>query len=166
MVEQHIIRNIKPNEKLGKDYRVPELFTASGFATAQYVVNVTSTIPDLNIYDMINYLESNITINTPKGSTFLRPEDHQGLAEMYIAQNWKDTRENSETYGEIIAKLVEKLDPAGVAPPIESNWVPGSLTKPTATPGLNFFNTILCLIVLEVLYTMKNTKKEGNDLLS
>ncbi|MBY8997123.1 MAG: ABC transporter substrate-binding protein, partial [Candidatus Thorarchaeota archaeon] len=85
MVAQHVTRNIKPNGQYGLQYRVPELFTASAFATAQFLVDVTNEVADLDTDLMINYLESGVTINTPKGPTYLRPADHQGLAEMYIA---------------------------------------------------------------------------------
>jgi len=132
MVAQHVTRNIKPNGQYGLQYRVPELFTASGFATAQFLVDVTNAIPDLNTNLMINYLESGITIDTPKGPTYLRPDDHQGLAEMYIARAVNDTRPASETYNLIIADLVRTLDRNEVAPPIESGYTPGGFA-PTTT---------------------------------
>ena len=71
---------------------------------------------------MIRHLESGLTINCPKGATYLRPADHQGLAEMYIAEAWNDTRAGSETENFIIAKLVETLDSNTVAPPIDTNY--------------------------------------------
>ena len=133
MVAQHVARNIKPNGALGFDYRVPELFTASGFATAQFLVDVTNAIPDLNSGLMINYLEGGIDIITPKGPTYLRPDDHQGLSEMYIATAVNDTRSGSETENYIIAELVETLDRDVVAPPIASGYPPGGFA-PTPTP--------------------------------
>lgn len=143
MVAQHVARNIKPNGQYGLQYRVPELFTASAFATAQFLVDVTNTIPDLNTDLMINYLESGITINCPKGPTYLRPADHQGLAEMYIAKAVNDTRSGSETENLVIAELVETLNYSAVAPPVASMWndepyVPGGFApSPTTTtsPG-------------------------------
>ena len=133
MVAQHVTRNIKPNGQYGFQYRVPELFTASGFATAQFLVDVTNSIPDLNTGLMINYLESGVTINTPKGPTYLRPDDHQGLAEMYIAKAVNDTRPGSETENLIIAELVETLDRNAVAPPIASGYTPGGFAPTTTT---------------------------------
>jgi branched-chain amino acid transport system substrate-binding protein len=130
MVEQHVERNIMPNGAFGLTYRVPELFTASGFATAQFLVNVTNAVPDLNTDDMIMHLEQGLTIDCPKGPTYLRPEDHQGLAEMYIAEAWKDDRSGSETEGFIIAKHVETLDRFTVAPPVASNYTPMTTTAP------------------------------------
>lgn len=145
MVAEHVARNIRPNGQYGFTYRVPELFTASAFATAQFLVDVTNSVPDLDTDAMINYLEGGIDINTPKGPTLLRPDDHQGLAEMYIATAVNDTDPASETYNLVIAELNETLDRDAVAPPIESVWngepyVPGGFapppttTTPTTTP--------------------------------
>jgi hypothetical protein len=140
MVAQHVARNIKPNGQYGLQYRVPELFTASAFATAQFLVDVTNEITDLDTDLMINYLESGITIDCPKGPTYLRPDDHQGLAEMYIATAVNDTRPGSETENIVIAQLNQTLDRNTVAPPIASVWndepyVPGGFAPtPTTTP--------------------------------
>ncbi|MHA2397032.1 MAG: ABC transporter substrate-binding protein, partial [Candidatus Thorarchaeota archaeon] len=147
MVAQHVARNIQPNADVTlapgvrpevKTFRAPELFTASGFATAQFLVDVTNAVADLDTDMMIDYLEGGITIATPKGDTYLRPDDHQGLAEMYIARAVNDTRSGSETENLIIAELVETLDRNAVAPPIEAVWndepyVPGGF-GPTTTP--------------------------------
>lgn len=140
MVAQHVTRNVKPNGQYGLQYRVPELFTASGFATAQFLVDVTNAIPDLDTGLMINYLESGVTINTPKGPTYLRPDDHQGLAEMYIAKAVNDTRPGSETENLIIAELIEALDRNVVAPPIASDYTPGGFA-PTTTTGISTTTT-------------------------
>lgn len=133
MVAQHVARNVMPNGGYGLTYRVPELFTASGFATAQFLVNVTNAVPDLDTDDMITHLETGLLIDCPKGPTYLRPQDHQGLAEMYIAEAWNDTRSGSETEGLIIAKLVETLHRDVVAPPIASNYTPGGDTTHPAS---------------------------------
>ncbi|TFH07625.1 MAG: hypothetical protein E4H14_08070 [Candidatus Thorarchaeota archaeon] len=138
MVAQHVTRNIMPNSLFFQTYRVPELFTASAFATAQFLVDVTNEITDLDTDLMINYLESGLTINTPKGPTYLRPADHQGLAEMYIAKAVNDTRSGSETENLVIAELVETLNYSAVAPPVESVWndvayVPGGFAPTTTT---------------------------------
>jgi len=138
MVAQHVTRNIKPNGQFGLQYRVPELFTASAFATAQFLVDVTNAVTDLDTDAMINYLEGGITINCPKGPTYLRPDDHQGLAEMYIAKAVNDTRPGSETENLIIAELVQTLDRNAVAPPVESVWngepyEPGGFAPVTTT---------------------------------
>lgn len=137
MVQAHIDRNVYP-DKPYYSFRAPELFTASAFATAQFLVNVTNAITDLNTNLMINHLESGLTISCPKGDTYLRPEDHQGLAEMYIAEAWRDNVTGSETENLIIAKLVERLDRFDVAPPIASVWngepyEPGGFAPTTTT---------------------------------
>jgi len=80
---------------------------------------------------MRTHLESGLTIDCPKGPTYLRPEDHQGLAEMYIATAVNDTVSGSETENMVIAELVQTLDRFAVAPPIASNYTPGG---GTATP--------------------------------
>jgi len=137
MVAEHIARNIRPNGQYGLQYRVPELFTASAFATAQFLVDATNEVTNLDTDLMINYLESGITINCPKGPTYLRPADHQGLAEMYIATAINDTRSGSETENLVIADLVQTLNYSTVAPPVASMWngvpyVPGGFA-PTTT---------------------------------
>jgi branched-chain amino acid transport system substrate-binding protein len=131
MVAEHVTRNVYPDLPYFS-FRAPELFTASGFATAQFLVNVTNEVPSLNTNDMIDYLESGVDILTPKGMTYLRPDDHQGLAEMYIATAINDTRSGSETENLVIADLVETLDRMDVAPPVAAMWngepyVPGGL---------------------------------------
>ncbi|MFX1484379.1 MAG: ABC transporter substrate-binding protein [Promethearchaeota archaeon] len=141
MVAEHAARNIMPNYNVWlQTYAVPELFTPSAFATAQFLVDVTNAIPDLDTDLMINYLESGITLNCPKGPTYLRPDDHQGLSEMYIATAVNDTDPSSETYKLVIAELNETLDRNTVAPPIAAMWndapyVPGGFapTTPTTT---------------------------------
>ena len=124
MVEQHITRNIMPNYKYwGLTYRVPELFTASAFGSAQFLVNVTDTVADMNIDHMIAHLEG-LNITTPKGPTYMRPNDHQGLAEMYIADIVNDTNPTSETYNLVIAELYQTISAADCAPPITTDYIP------------------------------------------
>ena len=137
MVAQHVTRNVYPDLPYYA-FRAPELFTAAAFATAQFLVNVTNAVPDLNTNLMINHLEGGLTIDCPKGPTYLRPEDHQGLAEMYIARAVNDTRSGSETENMVIAELVRTLDRNAVAPPIASVWngepyVPGGFAPVTTT---------------------------------
>jgi branched-chain amino acid transport system substrate-binding protein len=142
MVAEHVARDVMPNINIwAQTYRVPELFTASAFATAQFIVDATNEITDLDTDLMINYLESGVTLDCPKGTTYLRPDDHQGLAEMYIATAVNDTDPASETYHEVIAELNVTLDRNTVAPPVASMWndepyVPGGFapeTTPTTT---------------------------------
>jgi branched-chain amino acid transport system substrate-binding protein len=151
MVAEHISRNIKPDLPYFT-FEAPELFTAGAFATAQFIVDVTNAVPDLNPDSMIVYLESGITINCPKGPTYLRPADHQGLAEMYIAEAWLDTRAASQTYGLIIAKLVETLDRDTVAPPIDTNYTLHPLIIDPLTIGIIAGGAIIVVVLIAVVY--------------
>ncbi len=165
MVQEHINRNIRPNAEFSNHkYRVPELFTASGFATAQFLINVTNSITDLNIYDMVNYLESNLTILTPKGDTYLRPEDHQAITEFYIAEIWNDTRTSSETYGYLVPRLIERLTPDEVTPPIESNWIPGSLLKPRNISGEFLLFPIIAIAIIPVFRKRRKVEHKMKDI--
>ncbi len=180
MVAEHVARDIDPNGQYGLTYSVPELFTASAFATAQFLVDVTNEVADLDTDMMIDYLESGLTIDCPKGPTYLRPDDHQGLAEMYIATAVNDTDPASETYNLVIAELNATLDRNTVAPPIESMWndapyVPGGFapttpvtttTTPTGTttpppPGFDILTISVIggmgvvILILIVLYVRK-----------
>ncbi len=152
MVQEYLNRNIRPNAEFSNhEYRVPELFSASGFATAQFLVNVSNRVSDFDIYDMVNYLESNLSIITPKGDTYLRPEDHQAITEFYIAEIWNDTRQSSETYGYLIPRLIERLTPEEVTPPLESNWIPGSLTRPQKTSAMTIVLPLVAMGTIPVI---------------
>jgi branched-chain amino acid transport system substrate-binding protein len=181
MVAQHVTRNVMPNGQYFLTYRVPELFTASAFATAQFLVDVTNAVPDLETDLMIDYLEGGITIDCPKGPTYLRPDDHQGLAEMYIATAVNDTRPGSETENLVIAELNVTLGRNTVAPPIESVWkgepyVPGGFApatspttsstttpEPTAGPGFDLLTVgvigvagvVLGVVIAAVIFRKK-----------
>ncbi len=158
MVEQHVVQNIKPNAAFGYNYRVPELFTASAFGTAQFLVDTVQNVPDLDINKMITHLEG-LNITTPKGPTYMRPQDHQGLAEMYIAECWNDTRPSSETYNQIIAKHVETIPAMEVAPPIETTYVPQEKpSEPGRTPGFELLAVFFAATVL-VLSERKRKKQ-------
>lgn len=148
LVNEYTEHDITPTS--GVTYRVPELFTASAFATAQFICNVTNAVPDLDVIDMIYHLESNLTIETPKGPTRLRPEDHQGLAEMYIAEIWKDDRIGSETYGLMVPRLISTLSAEEVAPPIENNYKPLSLTRIDKNTNIGIYGLVIGLLVIVV----------------
>jgi branched-chain amino acid transport system substrate-binding protein len=145
MVQEHLNRNVTPNGQYGLTYRVPELFTASAFGSAQFLVNVTNTVADLQIDNMIHHLEG-LNITTPKGPTYLRPTDHQGLAEMYIADVVNDTDPLSETYNLIIAKLNQSIPALEVAPPVATNYVPypdiTTVVETTVIDGTTIYSTI------------------------
>jgi hypothetical protein len=143
MVQEHIDRNIYPNAIFGHTYRTPELFTACAFGSAQFIVNVTDTVADLNIDHMIAHLEG-LNITTPKGSTYLRPTDHQGLAEMYIADIVNDSDPTSETYTYIIAELNQSIPAIACAPPVTTDYVPYPETMISEIiSGTTIFTTIV-----------------------
>jgi branched-chain amino acid transport system substrate-binding protein len=74
-------------ERYAEDYDdVPDLFSECGFATAQAMVAALettegSTFPE----DMIPALEG-LEFEGPKGTYFIRPEDHQALVPMYVVE--------------------------------------------------------------------------------
>ncbi len=160
MVQEHIDRDVTPNGQYGLTYRVPELFTASAFGAAQFLVNVTNTVPTLQIDNMIAHLEG-LNITTPKGPTYLRPTDHQGLAEMYIADVVNDTDATSETYNMIIAELNQSIPALDCAPPVATNYVPYPdvttvVTTVTRAPG---FGLALAMIAIVPVVFYKKKKK-------
>lgn len=94
---------------------VPDLFTECGFATAQALVYGVekaggSTLPE----DLIPALEG-LTWEGPKGTYYMRPEDHQALMPMYVVRlvNLDDP---DQAYYELIAEVSAE----DAAPPCES----------------------------------------------
>lgn len=85
----------------------PDLFTECGFATAQALVAALeltegSTAPE----DLIGALEG-LEWEGPKGTYFMRPEDHQVLVPMYVGQIVDVAAENYAYYellGEVSAE--------------------------------------------------------------
>ena len=71
------------NEKFGEN---PDLFSECAFATAQAVVAaLKATGGDTSSAALIPALEG-MKFSGPKGTYFIRPEDHQALASMYIVE--------------------------------------------------------------------------------
>ncbi|MFW9927837.1 MAG: substrate-binding domain-containing protein [Candidatus Thorarchaeota archaeon] len=141
-------------------YQAPDLFTPDAFATAQFIVNVTNSVTDLNVDNMICHLEG-LNISTPKGNEYLRPEDHQGLPEMYIATAINDTQVGSPTYNHIIGQLVETLNPNEVAPPIKTTYTGCSTKTSQSAPG--FLSPIIVfslgfLVTLNITIRKKRNK--------
>ena len=77
----------------------------------------------MSVDGMIADLEG-MELETPGGYLVIRPEDHQGIREGYIARCVRDNDPDSETYGLIIAELIEKLPPEAIAPPIKTTYEP------------------------------------------
>ena len=114
------------------DIHVPELFTPDGFSTAQFMVAAANKVTDLNSDQMICTLEG-MSLLTPKGNETIRTQDHQGLAQMYIATIVNDTQANSPTYGHLIGKLVQTYNSEDVAPPIDTTYTGCTVTQSTQT---------------------------------
>lgn len=170
MVDQSVARKITPDSgyagssaaiykmDFSKMY-APDLFTPDGFSTAEFLVNVTNNVPSLNVNSMICGLE-NMTLATPKGMERIRPQDHQGLPEMYVATIVKDNNTNSPSYGSLIGKLVETLSPEQVAPPIQTSYT-GCTASSTSksSPGFEMPTVILGLSLVVLVSTIKKRKK-------
>ena len=103
------------HHKAEYDGDVPDLFTECGFATAQALTAGIekangSTLPE----DLIPALEG-LQWDGPKGSYYMRPEDHQALMPMYVVKlvNLDDP---DQKYYELVAEVSAQ----DAAPPCES----------------------------------------------
>ena len=169
MVDQSIARKITPDAGYpgssasiyGMDFSklyIPELFTPDGFSTAEFLVNITNKVSDLNVNNMICGLE-NMTLATPKGMERIRPQDHQGLPEMYIATIVNDTNPSSPSYWSLIGKLVQTLSPEQVAPPIETTYNGCSPSSTTASsPGFELPTVIMGLTLVVLVISVRKRK--------
>ncbi len=138
---------------------IPDLFTPDGFSTAEFLVNVTNKVSNLNVDNMICGLE-NMTLATPKGMERIRPQDHQGLPEMYVATIVNDTNPSSPSYGSLIGKLVQTLSPEQVAPPIETTYNGCSTsTSSKASPGFELPTAIIGLSLVVLVASIQKRKK-------
>lgn len=95
---------------------VPDLFSECGFASAQALVAALeisegSTFAE----DLIPALEG-LEFEGPKGTYFIRPEDHQALVPMYVVEMTDATaHETAEYY-----TLLEEVSAEDSAPPCEA----------------------------------------------
>ncbi len=64
----------------------PDLFTECAFATAQAVVAALKTTDGDTASDVLIPALEGMKFSGPKGTYFIRPEDHQALASMYIVE--------------------------------------------------------------------------------
>ncbi len=110
----------------------PELFSGQLFATAQFVVegleqNDWEASPVRGDGGLISIWEG-MELQTPLGSTIIRPYDHQAVRPMYIAEavidqpndNFGTEQTNHLIVGERIAKVPRKY----IDPPIKTNYNP------------------------------------------
>jgi len=95
---------------------VPDLFTECGFATAQALVYGIekadgSTFPE----DLIPALEG-LEWEGPKGTYYMRPEDHQALMPMYVVE-LTNLDDPDQAYYELVAEVsAEDTAPPCLAP--------------------------------------------------
>jgi branched-chain amino acid transport system substrate-binding protein len=108
MVENHIERY---------DGDPPDLFTECGFATAQAVVAaLEATNGDSFPEAMIPALEG-LEFEGPKGTYFIRPEDHQALVPMYVLELTTLEPEEPFAFYELLAEISgEDAAPPCLAP--------------------------------------------------
>lgn len=107
--------------------RIPELWHPTTFATAQFIVEVIKEVPSLAVEKMIAVLEG-MTLETPMGTTTIRPEDHQALRPMFVGRFVIDNDTASDTYGLIIGEYVATIPAEKVAPRIMTTYTPYSKT--------------------------------------
>lgn len=103
LVERHI-----------EDYGMPpDLFSECGFATAQALVAaLEATEGSTDTGDLIEALEG-LSWEGPKGTYTIRPEDHQALVPMYVAQ----LTDVTATEDFMFYTLLETIEPEASAPP-------------------------------------------------
>ncbi|MEM1610927.1 MAG: ABC transporter substrate-binding protein [Sulfolobales archaeon] len=103
--------------------RVPDLWHPPAFATAQFIVEAIKAVPDLNTDRMIAFLEG-LTLETPMGTTTIRPEDHQALRPYYIVKMVVDSDPGSDTYGLVIGRYIETIPIQKIIPRILTTYKP------------------------------------------
>lgn len=109
LVERHVA--LYPNPTTGAvDY--PDLFTACGFATAQALhMALTETGGDTLPEAVIPVIEG-MVFESPKGTTYIRPSDHQALVPMYVAQ-----LDNLDSEEFAFYTLLQEVSPFDTIPP-------------------------------------------------
>lgn len=121
IVYHYTLPDNEVNDWLTEEHRaryngdVPDLFTECGFATAQALVggleiSEGSTFTE----DLIPALEG-LSWQGPKGEYYMRPEDHQALMPMYVAQLVSLTDPDQAFY-----ELVAEVSAEDTTPPCES----------------------------------------------
>jgi branched-chain amino acid transport system substrate-binding protein len=101
---------VEKHQAIYADY--PDLFTECGFATAQAIVKAVNgsegaTLPE----DLAPQLEG-MTIESAKGTIYIRPGDHQALVPMYVAELVSYTDPEQKFYN-----LLAEVSAFDAAPP-------------------------------------------------
>ncbi len=117
---------------------VPDLFVESAFAAGQAIVYAVQQAGNTNAENLITVLEG-LSFTGPKGQMYIRPEDHQALQSMYIAQVFNDTTSWITNYypnGFINLRLIVEIPPELTAPPIRGDITPPTISNVVSAPGL------------------------------
>jgi branched-chain amino acid transport system substrate-binding protein len=135
-------------EQTALTFPLPDLFVPDSFATGQAIVAALSaTGGNTAAPNMIQALEG-MSLNTPKGPMYIRPQDHQALQNMYIVKTAYDNTSMYKYYpqgaselpagsywagifktGFIGVQLIQTLNGTQTAPPI----YPGAASQPRPT---------------------------------
>ncbi len=116
---------------------VPDLFVAGAFAAGQAIVYAIEEAGSTDAEDLIPVLEG-LNFTSPKGPMYIRPEDHQALQSMYIAQVFNDTTSWIKDYypdGFINLRLIAEIPPDLTAPPIENDFDPPTISNIKINPS-------------------------------
>lgn len=117
---------------------VPDLFVAGSFAAGQAIVYAIEQAGSTDAEDLIPVLEG-LEFTSPKGWMRIRPEDHQALQSMYIAQVFNDTNSWIKDYypnGFINLRLIAEVPPELTAPPIRGDVVSPTISDIVTEPGI------------------------------
>jgi len=117
---------------------VPDLFVASAFAAGQAIVYAIEQAGSTDTEGLIPVLEG-LNFTSPKGPMYIRPEDHQALQSMYIAQVFNDTTSWITDYypsGFTSLRLIVEVPPDLTAPPIRSDITPPTVSSIVTEPGV------------------------------
>jgi hypothetical protein len=125
-------------------FPLPDLFVPDSFAVGQAIVSaLNATGGSTTAANMIAALEG-MNVNSPKGSMYIRPQDHQAMQDMYIVKTVYDNSSMKAYYssasqfptgnawagilktGYIGVQLIATLNGTQTAPPI----YPGTAGQP------------------------------------
>jgi branched-chain amino acid transport system substrate-binding protein len=119
---------------------VPDLFVAGAFAAGQAIVYAIEKAGNTETDGLITALEG-LSFTSPKGYMYIRPEDHQALQSMYIAQVYNDTTSWITDYpayhnGFINLRLIAEIPPELTAPPIRGDVIPPTISDVENVPSI------------------------------
>jgi len=103
--------------------RVPETWFPGAFATAQFIIDAITAVPDLDTDRMIAHLEGR-SLETPIGQIRIRPEDHQGIRPYFIGRFVIDNDTSSDTYGLVTIEYVDTIPAEKIEPRIMTTYTP------------------------------------------